>query len=43
MRVKKGFYRFTKDDHLENHPDFSPNVAAVIYIAEAGVVHMASG
>lgn len=43
MSVKKGFYHFTKDEHLENRPDFSPNIPAGIHVAEAGVVHMASG
>lgn len=43
MKVKNGFYLCTKDEHLENHPDFSPNVPAGIDVAEAGVVHMASG
>lgn len=40
MRVKKDFYHFRKDEHFENHPDFSSNVSAGIHVAEAGVVHM---
>lgn len=43
MSVKKGFYHFLKNEHLENHPEFSTNIPAGIHVAEAGVVHMASG
>lgn len=40
MRVKKGFYNFTKDEDPENHPYFSYNVSAGMYVAKAGAVHM---